>query len=250
MPTYSLLQESLDQVIGLEALEEASDSIRSIVRADCAAMRRDFYGVVVAGLPHQEAFAFQSALARRGYGTKVVDDAEVPVLHQAMRVQRADLADGKLSFTSAMGRTEVREVKELVFVAAGFIQDQRWVTKGEMIWEPVRFSRDGLHVDLKYDREEGVGVFPMFQMDFFFWSMPNRVQVTVTENSVGFFQGELLRLKKPEGMVALMRKVAMLMLRERMNTGMDRGDSSAGYPSVHAYEEEIRWHFHRLKEAG
>lgn len=38
METFSLLRESLDQVIGLGALEEASDAVRSVGRADWSAM--------------------------------------------------------------------------------------------------------------------------------------------------------------------------------------------------------------------
>ena len=249
MPTYSLLQESLEQTIALDSLQDATSVIRSVTKVDCAAMHRDLFGVLVSGLSHPEALAFQAELARRNFPTRIADDRDLPMLHESFGIQRMNLADDKLYFTSSAGRTEVRELKELVFVSAGFLSEQRWVAGSEMIWDPVRVSRWGVDVNLNYDREELLKKFPVFQMDFFFWSKPNRLQMRVSDKSIGFFQDEPLRLKNPAGFVAMMGKIAQLLPEERLNRGISKRMAPFGYPSRKSYEEEIRWHFNRLKQA-
>jgi hypothetical protein len=36
---------------------------------------------------------------------------------------------------------------------------------------------------------------------------------------------------------------------ERIGQGLKRTDTKTAYPSLRSYEEEIRWHFHRMKPA-
>jgi hypothetical protein len=37
---------------------------------------------------------------------------------------------------------------------------------------------------------------------------------------------------------------------ERVGAGLRRSDTKTFYPSLRSYEEEIRWHFHRLAPRG
>ncbi|MBK1883105.1 hypothetical protein JIN85_11805 [Luteolibacter pohnpeiensis] len=249
MPTYSLLQESLEQSISLDSLQDATQVVRSITRADCHHIHRDLYGIVVSGLPHPEALAFQAELARRDYPTRIVDDRDVPVLHEAFGMQRLDLIGDKLYFTSSAGRRETRELKELVFIAAGFFSEERWVAGKEMVWEPVKVTRYGVDVNLNYEREEVLEKYPTFLMDFFFWSMPHRLQLRVSDASVAFFNDEALKLKNMPSFVAMMGKVAQLLPAERMNSGMLRRMDPFAYPAKRSYEEEIRWHFSGFRDA-
>src|SRR6478736_4878733 len=109
MSTYSLLQVALDQTIDRAELEEASDVVNSVARADCAHLQRDLFGIVVSNLPLDEAQAFQTELKRRGFPTDVVADDELPVLHDPFTIQRIDIQKDSLVFTDTMGREQNRE---------------------------------------------------------------------------------------------------------------------------------------------
>ena len=107
MPTYSLLQISLDHRIDRESLEEASEGVPSVAKVDCALMARDLFGIVVSGLAFDEASAFQVALKRKGFPTELVADDEIPVLHDPFTIQRIEIRKSGLVFTAMMDLQEL-----------------------------------------------------------------------------------------------------------------------------------------------
>ena len=108
METFSLLQESLDQSIDRQALEDASDAAPSVARADCARILRELSGIVVSRLERDEALAFQAELQRRNFPTSVVADNELPVLHESFQIQRIEIRGEVLVLTDSIGRERVR----------------------------------------------------------------------------------------------------------------------------------------------
>ena len=50
METFSLLQESLDQSIDRQSLEDASDAAPSVARADCGRLQRELFGILISRL--------------------------------------------------------------------------------------------------------------------------------------------------------------------------------------------------------
>ena len=119
--TFSLLLDSADQTLTLAALEEASDALRSVVRSDCARMHRDRVGILISGLEEDEARAFQRALKGRGFPTSVVADDDLPILHESFQIQRIELKDETLTLTSSIGREQIRNLTDLVFLATGYV---------------------------------------------------------------------------------------------------------------------------------
>jgi hypothetical protein len=246
MSTFSVLQISLDQAIAREVLEEASDAVPSVVRADCAAMQRDLFGIVVSGLPFEEATAFQIALKQRGFATEVVADQEIPVLHEPFTVQRIGLQKEVLVFTDTMGRVQSRPREDLVFVAGGFLTQSR--IKSVLVMgssSPARMHGfdEPAHPEKQHRFEE----VPEFRLDFFFWSSPNRLRAAVSAESMMFFHDRPLRLRDTVLLLGAMMDLQELLPPERVGSGLKRTDTKNFYPSLRSYEEEIRWHFHRLK---
>ena len=246
MSTYSLLQVSLDQTIGRAELEEASDVVKSVARADCAHLQRDLFGIVVSNLPLDEAQAFQTELKRRGFPTDVVADDELPVLHDPFTIQRIDIQKDSLVFTDTMGREQNREISDLVFVAGGFLTRSKM--KSVMVMEsnsPARVHafQDPAHLETQHRVQD----IPEFRLDFFFYSPPNRLRASVSPESMMFFRGRPLRLRDTALLLGAMMDLQELLPSERIGSGLKRSDTQNFYPSLRSYEEEIRWHFHRLK---
>jgi hypothetical protein len=245
--TFSLLQVSLDQVIDRRSLEDASVVIPSVARADCARLQRELFGIVVSGLPHEEALAFQAELARRGFPTEVVADGELPVLHESFQIQRIERRGEVLVLTDSMGRERPRPLTDLVFLAGGFLNSIEFKTE----W----------HQHLDFGGVNGRGGMPMlvterefreenelwFRLDFFFWSGPNRLHAAVGKDNVIFHQGNPLRLKNDAALRELLVAMASLLPAERVNSCLREPGIMRVYPNLQCYEEEIRWHFRRLK---
>lgn len=235
MVTYSLLQVSLDQTISREDLEDASVSVPSVARGDCAFMVRDLFGVLVSHLPLDEAQTFQTELKRRGFPTDVVADRDLPTLHEAFTVQKIELQGDVLSFTDTLGRVQTRPREGLVFVAGGFLTQSR-----------IRHSLVAMG-DAETDRPESQNAVPEFRLDFFFWSAPHRLRASISSESMMFFQKRPMRLRDTALLMGAMMDLQELLPRERVGAGLRRPDTQIFYPSLKSYEEEIRWHFYRLK---
>jgi hypothetical protein len=246
MDTFSLLQVSLDQMIDRGALEDASDAARSIARADCTVIHRNLFGIVVSGLERNEALAFQAALQQRNFPTDLVADRELPVLHEPYTIQRIEIGKNSLSFTDSMGREHPRTIEDLVFLAGGFLTQNKMksalvVGTGDTPYEYSSAQQPRL------ERQQHIEEVPEFRLDFFFWSSPNRFRTSVSAESTMFFHGRPLRLRDTALLLGAMMDLRELLPPERVGAGLKRSDTQTAYPSLKRYEEEIRWHFHRLK---
>lgn len=245
METFSLLFKSLDQTITRESLEEASDAAASVARADCPRLLRENSGILVSRLPRDEAYAFQASLAGRGFETEVVADAALPILHETYQIQRVETRDEVLVLTDSMGRERVRPLTDLVFLAAGFLNRVEFKTE---VHERLEYGTGykGMpqvvtHRELKEETEQ------IFRMDFFFWSEPNRFHLHLTNETSIFHQGTPIRMKLRGVIERMMSDLAMLLPPERLNRPMREPTRSRVYPNLTSYENEVRWHFHRLK---
>ena len=246
MDTYSLLQTSLDQTIDRSSLEEASVAVPSVARADCAKLQRELFGILVSGLTRDEALAFQAELRRHGFPTDLVADRELPVLHHSSQVQRIERRDEVLLLTDSMGRAQARPITDLVFLAAGFLNRSKFKTEWHQHLDFGSRRDDGMP-RLVTEREFKEETELEFRLDFFFWTTPNRLNVSLGKETAIFHQGKQLRLRDTLGLRALTDIMARLLPPERRNAYLRDPDSRPLYPGISCYEEEIRWQFHRLK---
>jgi hypothetical protein len=249
--TFSLLQTSLDQLIDRRSLEDASQAVLSVARADCARLQRELFGIVISGLPHEEAMAFQAELARRDFSTEVVADRNLPVLHESFQIQRIESRCEVLVLTDSMGREQVRPLPDLVFLAGGFLNRIEFKTEWH---QHLDFSgsegRGGGMPRLINEREFKEETELQFRIDFFFWSAPHRLNATLGRETAIFHQGRPLRLKNDDALRELLVTMASLLPADRLNSCLREPQSIRIYPNLQCYEEEIRWHFRRLMPRG
>lgn len=249
MATYSLLQVSLDQTIDRESLEDASVVARSVARADCAKIQRELFGVMITGLPHEEALALKAELKRRNFPTTVVLDDDLPILHDPFTIQRIEVKGEVLLFTDFMRHEHPRAMKELVFIAGGFIRRVEFKTDRELKVSPQASTRGGApSISITHHAWEETAV--EFRVDFFFLGSPNRLRANLAAETSIFYQGEPLRLRQSARLLEMMAALRSLVPPDRSNSGLKTADADFVYPSLQSYEKEIRWHFHRLKPAS
>lgn len=249
METFSLLQMSLDQTIDRKSMEDASDAAPSVARADCARLQRELFGIVVSRLDRDEALAFQAELNRRNFPTEVVADKDLPVLHESFQIQRIELKDEVLILTDSMGQERVRPLTDLVFLSGGFLNRIEFKTEWH---QHLDFGGGGVRGEgmprLVTEREFREETELHFRLDFFFWAAPNRLHAALGKDTAIFHQGKPIRLKDHAALGELMSAMGKLLPPERVNSVLRDPAARRIFPNLPGYEEEIRWHFHRLKE--
>ncbi len=246
---FSLLLHALDPKPTRQQLEDISRKVPPVAKADCAFILKDWFGIVASGLLREDAMAFQNGLREIGITTDIVDDLEIPALHPDFRCQRFDLELGKITLTTAMNRKQVRRKEELVFVAIGrIIRDK--VSKTS-VREPFR-NYSGSHDYEPAVRVTSTEYIPteFFRIDFFFSSDPYRISLEIDKETVLFSGERSIRMKNTLDLTVLMVDLQTLLPPERMNLALRELSLLRVYPSMHAYEEELRWSFYRLGAKG
>jgi hypothetical protein len=245
MPTFSLLQISLDQTIGRDSFLETAGAAETVAKADLAQYHRDLFGIVVSGIPHGDALRLKAALDARGFPVEIVDDAELPPLPVDFQVQRVG-ADGEwVRFTDSMGRVTSRALADLVFLSAGHVSKLRPksenVLNSTMNWR----TRD---LEPRIERVYGEEVEKEFRIEFFFWTEPQRLKMSLAAAKAIFVNGRAVQLHKQEDLATSIAELRALLPDARLNTGIRL--PATVYPSLRAYEEEIRWSFHQITKGG
>ncbi|MGD7652112.1 MAG: hypothetical protein ACQCXQ_02775 [Verrucomicrobiales bacterium] len=246
--TYSVLQKSLDQRVDREVVEEISVILPSVTRYDSYRISRGQFGILVSGLAQQEAMAFHRQLQARAIDTEVVADADLPVLHKSFPIRGVKPAGDRIGLADTIGREMTRPLKELVFLAAGYVSRLRASSK-----PTGAVSRDGLERSggmgggsTIIEHEYSLGRVREFRLDLFFWSKPHRMHISVREETLAFFHDQPIRLKNRAGLTGLMLAMADLLPEKRLNQVLRDPLNAGDYPDISDYEEEICWHFHRI----
>ncbi len=243
MSTFSLLQISLDQPIERDFFIDAASVTESLTKVDLSQSFRDLHGIAVSNLSHADAPALQGEWKRLNFPTELVADSELPVLHEPLSSQRVVVDGGWLRFTDVMGRTTSRALGDLVFLAGGHLKTSKLKSQIVEVTRSSSGEREA-SVERAY-RSEDV---PEFRMEFFFWSEPNRVALTLGPERIVFFNGKALQLHKRPALDEVAAELCQLLPPERINLGLRKTEMS--YANQRAYLEEIRWHFYQLSKNG
>jgi len=245
MPTFSLLQISLDQMIGRDSFLEAAEGTETVAKADLVQYHRDLFGIVVSRIPHGDAVRIKAALDARGFPVEVVNDDDLPALPTDFQVQRVDTEGEWLRFTDSMGRVASRALADLVFLSAGQVSKLR--PKSENILNAAKSWRQS-DPETRMERVYREETEKEFRIEFFFWTDPQRLKLSLAAAKAIFVNGRSIQLHKPEDLATGIAELRALLPDERVSTGIRLPETV--YPSLRAYEEEIRWSFHRIAKNG
>jgi hypothetical protein len=251
--SHSLLLHALEPKPDRKALEEITVSVPSVARADAAGILRGWFGIVSSGLSLEDATAFQAGLRTLGCETDIVPDGDIPSLHTDFRCHLIDLTAESLILTNAMNRRQERGRGEFVFAAAGIVERTRPITE----YNPSGNSLDHIVASMTPRRPQRgdnlqfrVDESDHFRIDLFFSREPHRVSLEMDDMSVITYGGRPIRMKNRTELTVLMADLGSLLPPERMNRGLRELSMEPLYPSLQAYEEEIRWAFYRLGAKG
>lgn len=245
MPTFSVLQISLDQMIERDSFLEAAEGAETVPKADLAQAYRDLYGIVVSSVPLGDAQLIKRALDARNFPVEVVNDEELPPLPDEFQVQRVEVEGEWLRFTDSMGRVTSRALADLVFLSGGSMLRTR--AKSENVLNPSKGWRKNdpeTRMERVYKEEAG----KEFRIEFFFWSAPQRLKLTLVATNAIFVNGRNIQLHKEEEIATAARELRALLPEERTSTGIRKPETL--YPSLRSYAEEIRWHFYQIAKGG
>lgn len=246
---FSLLLHAIEPKPDRKALEEITVNVPSIARADAAGILRGWFGIVCSGLSYEEAQAFQLGLGTLGCKTDIVPDGDIPSLHPDFRCHLIELSGESIILTNAMNRRQERRRNEFVFAAAGIVERERPVSDYEMQTE-VRYTQNGAYTSQVPTRVTKFVEKDYFRIDLFFSHEPHRVSLEMDKDSVITYGGRPIRMKNRTELAVLLADLASFLPQERMNRGLRELSTEPLYPSLQAYEEEIRWAFHRLGAKG
>ena len=247
--SFSLLLHALEPKPDRKALEEITVDVPSIARADAAGILRGWFGIVSSGLSLEDAQAFHAGLRTLCCETDIVPDGDIPSLHQDFRCHLIDLTAETLILTNAMNRRQERGRDEFVFAAAGIVERERPVSDYEMQTE-VRYFEGGAYTTQVPTRVSKTVEKDYFRIDLFFSREPHRISLEMDRDSVITYGGRPIRMKNRTELTVLLADLGSLLPPERMNRGLRELSTETLYPSLQAYEEEIRWSFHRLGAKG
>ncbi|MFD2255604.1 hypothetical protein ACFSSA_02860 [Luteolibacter algae] len=245
MKTFSLLLKSLDPKPSRQELEEISVEVPSVAKADCAGIVSDWFGIVVSGISIEDARLLQTALRSKGCATDVVGDDDIPALHPDIRCQRVALTKSQVILTNSMNRRQDRNKDELVFISAGMVSRNKLITRYKTVSETreTRYGNYTVPVERAVKCEETK---TSFRVDFFFSTAPHRISLELDSDSVIFFGDRHVRLKNSTELLVLMVDLLAIVPPERTNRSLRELALDQVYPSMHGYEEELRWAFYRL----
>ncbi|MDP4897674.1 MAG: hypothetical protein NWR03_07860 [Akkermansiaceae bacterium] len=247
--TFSLLLHALDPKPDRKALEEILVGVSSITRADSAGILSDWFGIVSSGRSIQDAHAFQTGLRTLGCESDIVPDDEIPALHSDFRCHIIDLDAENITLTTAMNRRQHRSRSELVFAAAGVVERARQESDYEMQTE-VRYTHNGAYTVPVEKRISKTVEKDYFRIDLFFANAPHRVSLEMDKDSVILYGDRHIRLRNTTELTVLMCDLQTLLPPDRQNLALRTLSTEPLYPSLHGYEEEIRWMFYLLGAKG
>jgi|AntRauTorckE6833_2_1112554.scaffolds.fasta_scaffold55559_1 hypothetical protein len=246
---HSLFLHSLYPKPDRKALEEITVKVPSIARADAAGILNDWNGIVCSNLPLEDARAFQAGLRTLGVETDLIADRDIPSLHHDFRCQRIDLTDDEIILSTSMGRRYPRQRTDLVFIAAGLLDREKLGRATEMRTE-VRYTDFGAYTTQVRKNVMKMEEKRFFRVDLFFGTDPHRISLEIDKESICFYGQNQIRIKNTHNLAGLMFDLQSLLPPERLNHSLRDLSIASPYPSMHAYEEEIRWAFYRLGAKG
>lgn len=147
------------------------------------------------------------------------------------------------------GRERELPLAECAFAAAGRVAIERTRRTPTMELDVRNYGRWGQAISMvPTTRKEAVEAL-QFRIELYFPRDPLRVEWTLEEARVARLNGWPVRWRDTERLHEFLGELRAALPPERINRGLARFDTADAplYPNLLCFEEEIIWHFHRLR---
>lgn len=244
--SYAIVQKTLEQTIDRKNLEEASIHVPSVARGDCVRLHRNLFGIVVTGLPLDEAVAFQVALEYFRFPTDIVPDAKIPRLPEPVIRRGIHLAADELIALDGLGRESRYPWREVQLAVGGFLETKDLKSERKLVQNPyyTPSSRGNIGRMFVLKKTEKEVTTKEFRMELYLSCKPYRLQFRAGKETL-FRNGDaILRLTDPTSFDRLSKQIAQILPQEKQGLGIQAANNGYDflYPSPSALEEETAWH--------
>lgn len=242
-------------------MEQALAGVPNLVRADAATLLRGLHGLVLEHATEETASLLAKNLNASGFPCEIVPQTSIPVLMPQMAFQRLELpADNTtpepaLVCRDSLGRAFFHPVSTIAVAAAGWIEvPERTRSKPAPAVHrrigALRGSWFGTRSQPPRE-DEVIPAHTILRMEFFSLRQPHRMQATA-ERLTPFFVGDAAVVPHRREIAAReLGRIAAGFPNLPLNRGFLRlWDEEFRYPSVHAFEEELRWQLARAAEGS
>jgi len=212
-------------------------------------LQRELFGIVVRRLDLDNARAFQGALGGYGFETELVADDALLALPASFGATGLRLEPDAIAVADVYGRERIVPARACVFAAAGRVarlHETRKATE-EMVVGGSRYGariagRPGLRSAWTDDDDQ-------YRIELFFTADPLRVECAIGNDRVARLNGVAVRLRDRDALESFLGLLRSRLPPGRVNRGLERagGAGEPHYPNLRSFEEEIVWHFHRLR---
>lgn len=238
----------------VDRLRRAFESVRSLTAADAPGLANDAYGILVKGLPLDEARVLKGALEAEGILTELVPEQLLPRMPATKFVRRVEFGPDALLIHDPLGRRVPVEYGHLLILAAGLVETTEFRAPPEPVVSVV--PQFGRVARLRAELEE-FGRSRSLQrrevrvqrrlVELILTGGVARFTIEVEANPQLLFQalGEE-RVDDPDrNLAAFMRRMQGAAPKVLLNRGAfelaSEPSTHHAYPSRNAFQEELIW---------
>lgn len=250
---FALVQKDLSPVPA-EKLKAAFRLLPQLIDSDAAAMAKDAYGILVEKLSYEDAAALQRSLAAQGVSTEVVDEGRFVALPPPLRVIWGECGTNGFTFNDPRGQANTIGWDTFVLIAAGEVRRFEWKSKVKKSvryhvtpigtgYGTVAYPVEKRRLTKKEERNYRLMV------EVFTSTRPGRLRIMGDEFHYEYL-GARMAGRASTNFGLLVGDLASHASGVVLNRGtyfLRRNPEAKPfrYPTVHAFEEEIRWLFWR-----
>lgn len=244
---YAIMQNSL-QPPSTIALRNAFRELPSLTDLDAANMAKTAYGIIVRGLPYNQAETLHHALARQGVGTTIVEDQRLPLLPPATQCRRIDCLENSLVIYNHLGQPATRQWREVSMASAGSVveEKQKKIEKKRVVRRASSTRFGGIRHDTVTDVSYRTVREPTMVVEIWLLDAAPPLRYRIDGENFSYqYLGSRLQPSRPQNFRLLLADLYRLTAHALHNRGLIGAASPESplpaYPSTATYREEVTW---------
>jgi len=242
--SYAIVQTTLGKPPE-DALKRAFSEVPWLTDLDAGIMARDAYGVIVEGLTYAQAERISAALDRAGVSQQMVSQQDLPKPGMRRQLRRMECASEGPVIYDPLGRPVNGQWSDVKLIAAGLVgmKKMQRIEKQRVKYRGTGWRGGVVPVVVTDVSEKQVGVEKLV-MEIYLGREPSRFRIIADEFQYNYL-GDRLRPSFPENFALLVQDVARYAPHAQFSQGvkslLDDQVTTYGYPTEHAFTEEITW---------
>jgi len=240
--TYALLRQEVEPDISVDALIQASRSVTSIQEADCR-MIYAHAGILFRDLTKEDAIRLRGALRSQGHPVHLVEETLLYTLPRGRRAQALRLEEDVLVETDSLGRDHRHSIQRIEWSGAGRLEEKVYREHEKIKTRTVHTMGGHAREEIYREKDRGMEDLTSLRFEILLPGEPWRIIWDCDEHQRRRLQNKPVGPADTEAFSAFLLELRTKMAPERLNPGIRNIGSHPlwVYPSLKAFEDEIRW---------